>query len=60
MGKKRNGFKEWGLNKHYLDFDTLNNSNLDNPNPIFKKYWILSIRFFENLILRLMKNRMYI
>ena len=34
MGKKRNhGFKEWGLNKHYLDFDTLNNSNLDNPNP---------------------------
>ena len=38
MGKKRNhGFKEWGLNKHYLDFDTLNNSNLDNPNPNLQK-----------------------
>ena len=36
MGKKRNhGFKEWGLNKHYLDFDTLNNSNLDNPNSTY-------------------------
>ena len=38
MGKKRNhGFENWGLNKHYLDQHTLNDSNLINANPNTQK-----------------------
>ena len=38
MGKKRNhGFKNWGLNKHYLDQHTLNDSNLINVSPNTQK-----------------------